>query len=141
MNFGRLRFRPEAQSCGDPNHYSNVVEVNERTRYMEISCKNKIKETLTTETEHVIEYTSGIGDSFQMLPRYIQRLVSNIPDLKLLNGTYETEEQDLIVATDGSVVFGLGYHSWVVTTDNEKVLLKGGSPDDGDQLLMTSYRS
>jgi hypothetical protein len=34
------------------------------------------------------------------------------------------EEQDIIVATDGSVVFGVGYHSWVVATDNEKVLLK-----------------
>jgi hypothetical protein len=87
----------------------------------------------------VIEYTSGIGDSFQMLPRHIQRLVGNIPELELLNGTEETEEHNLIVATDGSVVFGVGYHSWVIATDNEKVLLKVGGPDDGDQLLMTSY--
>jgi hypothetical protein len=42
---------------------------------------------------------------------------------------------------DGSVVFGVGYHSRVVATDNEKVILKGGGPYDGDQLLMTSYRS
>jgi hypothetical protein len=39
------------------------------------------------------------------------------------------------------VVFGVGYHSWVFATDNEKVLLKGGGPDDGDQLIMTSYKS
>jgi hypothetical protein len=76
-----------------------------------------------------------------MLPRHIQRLVCNILDLELLNRTEETEEQDIIIAIDGSVVFGVGYHSWVVTTDNEKVLLKGGGPDDGDQLIMTSYRS
>jgi hypothetical protein len=37
-----------------------------------------------------------------------------------------TEDQDIIVATDGSAVFGVGYHSWVVTTDNEQVLLTGG---------------
>jgi hypothetical protein len=86
----------------------------------------------------VIEYTSGIGDSCQTLPRHIQRLVGNIPDLELLNGTEATEQQDLIVATDGSVVFGVGYHSWVVATDNEKVLVKGGGLDDGDKLLMTS---
>jgi hypothetical protein len=98
------------------------------------------KETLTTETEHVIEYTSGIVDSCQTLPRHMQKLVGNIPDLELLNGTEEMEEQDLIVATDGSVVFGVGYHSWVVAKDNEKVLLKGGCPYDGDQLLMKSYR-
>jgi ribonuclease HI len=89
----------------------------------------------------VIEYTSVIGDSCQTIPRHIQRLVGNIPDLEFINGTEETEEQDLIVDTEGSVVFGVGYHSWVVVTDNEKVLLKGGGPDDGDQLLMTSYRS
>jgi ribonuclease HI len=51
-----------------------------------------------------------------------------------------TEEHDIIVTTDGSVVFGVRYHSWVVATDNEQVLLTGGGPDDGDQLLMTSYR-
>jgi hypothetical protein len=51
------------------------------------------------------------------------------------------EEQDLIVATDGPVVFGVGYRIWVIVTDTKKVLLKGGGPDDGDQLLMTSYRS
>jgi hypothetical protein len=126
MNIGRLRFRPAAHSCDEPNLYAHVVEVNERTRYMEIACKYKIKETLTIETEHVIEYTSGIGDSYQTLPRHIQLLVGNVPDLELLNVTEETEEQDLIVAIDGSVVFGIGYDSWFVATENEKVVLKGG---------------
>jgi hypothetical protein len=54
---------------------------------------------------------------------------------------YVTVDQDIIVATDGSVVFGVGYHSWVVATDKEQVLLMGGGPDDGYHLLMTSYRS
>jgi hypothetical protein len=45
------------------------------------------------------------------------------------------------VATDGSVVFGVGYHSWVITTKDEKVILSGGGTDDGGPLLMTSYRS
>jgi hypothetical protein len=89
----------------------------------------------------VITYTSGIGDSFQALPRHKQWLVGNITELELLNGSEENEEQDLIVATDRSVVFGVCYHRWVVVTDNEKVLLKGGGPDNGDQLLMTSYMS
>jgi hypothetical protein len=141
MNIGRLRFWPEPHSCDEPTLCAYVVEVNERTRYMEILCKYKIKESLKIETYHVITYTSGIGDSCQALPRHIQRLVGNIPDLELLNGSEENEEQDLIVATDGSVVFGIGYNIWVVATYNEKVLLKGGGPDDGDQILMTSYRS
>jgi hypothetical protein len=132
MNIGRFRFWPEARSCDEPNLYTHVVEVNERTRYMEIVRKCKIKDTLKIETDHVITYTSGIVDSCQTLPRHIQRLVGNIPDLELLNGSEENEEQDLIVATDGSVVFGVGYDSWIVATDNDKVLLKGGCPDDGD---------
>jgi hypothetical protein len=141
MNIGRLRFRPGSHSCDEPNLCTHGVEVNERTRYMEIVRKYKIMETLTIETDHVITYTSGIGESCQALPKHIQRLVGNIPDLELLNGSEENEGQDLIVATDGSVVFVVGYHSWVVTTDNDKVLLKGGGPEDGDQLLMMSYRS
>jgi hypothetical protein len=108
---------------------------------MDILCKYKIKETLIIDTEHVIEYTSGIGDSCQTLPRHIQQLVGSIHNLELLNGTEETEEQDLIVATYGLVVFGVGHQSWVVVADNEKVLLNRGGPYDGYQLLMTSYRS
>jgi hypothetical protein len=45
------------------------------------------------------------------------------------------------VATYGSVVFGVGYHSWVVATENEHILVSGGDPDDGAQFLMTSYHS
>jgi hypothetical protein len=105
------------------------------------SAQVQNKGTLTIETDHVITYTSDIGDSCQALPRHMQRLVGNIPDLEFLNRSEENEEQDLIVATDGSVVVGVGYHRWVVATDNDKVLLKGGGPDDGDQILMTSYRS
>jgi calcineurin-like phosphoesterase len=141
MNIGRLKFRPEPHSCDEPHLCTYVVEVNERTRYMEKVRKYKIKETLTIETDHVITYISGIGDRCQELPRHTQRLVGNIPEFEILNGSEENGEQYLIVATDGSVVFGVGYHSWVVAMDNEKVLLKGGGPYDGDQLLMTSYRS
>jgi hypothetical protein len=53
----------------------------------------------------------------------------------------EDTPQDIIVATYGSVVFSMGDHSWVVATDNEHVLVSGGGPDDGDQILKTSYRS
>jgi hypothetical protein len=51
------------------------------------------------------------------------------------------EEHDTIVTIYGSVVFGVSYHSWIVASNNEHVLLSGSGPDDGDQLLMISYRS
>jgi hypothetical protein len=53
----------------------------------------------------------------------------------------EKTPQDIIVGTDGSVVFEVRYHSWVVTSENEHVLVPGGKPDDGDQLLMTLYHA
>jgi ribonuclease HI len=108
---------------------------------MEIVNRYKIKEIQMDVIEHVIEYTSGIGDSCHTLPSHIQRLVDNIPEIEVQNGMDVTDEQDIIVATEGSVVFGVGYHRWVVATDNDQVLLMGWGADDGYQLLMTSYRS
>jgi hypothetical protein len=82
MNIGRLRFWPKPHLYDEPNPCTDVVEVNERTQYMEIVRKCKIKETLTIETNHVIIYTSGIGDRCQALPMHLQRLVGNIPELE-----------------------------------------------------------
>jgi hypothetical protein len=141
MNIGTLRFQVEAHYCDEKNQYAHVVKVCERAKYLEIVGKHKIKETQTPIIEHVIEYTSGIGDSCHTLPIHIQRLVVNIPEIEVPNRMDVTEEQDIIVATYGSVVFEIGYHRWVVTMENEQVLLTDGGPDDGDQLLMTPYRS
>jgi hypothetical protein len=84
---------------------------------------------------------SGIGETCNTLPRLIQRIVGNKLELEVPNEMDVTVDQDIIVATDVSVVFGVGYHRWVFATKKEQVLLMGGGPDDGDQLLMTSYRS
>jgi hypothetical protein len=48
---------------------------------------------------------------------------------------------NIIIATDGSVKFGVGYHSWVVAKEDEDIPLQGGGPDDGDLFLIQSYRS
>jgi hypothetical protein len=52
-----------------------------------------------------------------------------------------TKEVDLIIETDGSVIFGVGYHSWILATETEDILLVGGGPDDGPGRYMTSCRS
>jgi hypothetical protein len=74
------------------------------------------------------------------LPKHIQSLVCHILTLAMPPGWGTTEPKDLIVATDRSVLFGIGYHSWVIVTSYEEILLTGGGPDDGDPLLITSYR-
>jgi hypothetical protein len=48
---------------------------------------------------------------------------------------------DLIIATDISVLFGVGYHSWILATEMEGILLSGVGPDNGPGKYMTSYRS
>jgi hypothetical protein len=52
-----------------------------------------------------------------------------------------TEPQHLIAATDGSVLFYVGHHSWVVSTKDKEIIISGGGPDDGAPHQMTSYRS
>jgi hypothetical protein len=90
---------------------------------------------------HIYNYTSGIGLSFLALPRHIQRLTGDIPALPTTLPLDFEEPADLMIATDGSVLFGVGYHGWVLATKEETILLHGGGPDDGIQSLMTSYLS
>jgi hypothetical protein len=71
----------------------------------------------------------------------VQRLVGDIPALRTPAGWYPTTPVNIIIATDGLVTFGVGYHSWVVATEYEDILLQGDGPDDGDLFLMQSYRS
>jgi hypothetical protein len=86
-------------------------------------------------------YTSGIGSCIQSLPRQVQRLVGNIITIATPTGWDTTEPKDRIAATGGSVLFGVGYHIWVIANSDEEILLTGGGQDDGDPLLMTSCQS
>jgi hypothetical protein len=58
-------------------------------------------------------YTSGIGLSFLTLPRHIKRLTGDIPALPTPPPFDLDEPVDLIIATDGSVLFGVGYDGWI----------------------------
>jgi hypothetical protein len=89
----------------------------------------------------LVTYTSNIGCCIKALPRHIQRLVRDIPTLRTPSGWDSTIPVNIIIATDGSVTIGVGYHSWIVATEDEDILLQGGGPDDGDLFLMQLYRS
>jgi hypothetical protein len=86
-------------------------------------------------------YTSGIGSCIQALPKHVHKLVGNIPTLATPTVWDTTEPTYLIVAMDGSVLFGVRYHSWEISTSDEDIMLTGGESDDGDPLIMISYRS
>jgi hypothetical protein len=89
----------------------------------------------------LVPYTSNIGCCIKSLPRHIQILVGDIPTLRTPLGWDPTITVNIIIATDGYVTLGVGYHSGIVATEDEDILLKGGGPDDGDLFLMQSYRS
>jgi hypothetical protein len=57
------------------------------------------------------------------------------------SGWDPTTPVDIIISIDGSVTFGVGYHSWVVAMADEDILLKRGGLNDGDLFLMQSYMS
>jgi hypothetical protein len=114
-----------------------------RSSYIEVERIFALGKRETTEGNEpaASHYQSEIGDSFHSLPKHVQRLVGNIPQLTVPTDFDPTEPKDLIVATDGSVLFDVGYHSWVVSTKEEESIISGGDPDDGAPNQMTSYRS
>jgi hypothetical protein len=75
------------------------------------------------------------------MPRYVQRLVRDIAALDVPDNWDSNEPRALLVATDCSVVYADWYHSWVIMTMDEHVILYDSGPDDGDPLLMTAYSS
>jgi hypothetical protein len=87
----------------------------------------------------VSHYQSKIGDLFQSLSKHVRCLEGNIPQMTLPADFDPTEPQDLIVAMNGSILFDVGYHSWIVSTKDEDIIVSRGGPDDGAPKHMASY--
>jgi hypothetical protein len=143
QNFGRLRFSKTPKTVPRPNHCSHKIQVTQRYKYHEVAANINIVPLQNAISTPIHNYTSGIGLSFIALPRHIQRLTGDIPSLPTPSpAPFDFYEPvDMIISTDGSVLFGVGYHGWVLETKDKTILLHGGGPDDGIQSLMTSYRS
>jgi hypothetical protein len=118
-----------------------VVETKTRTRFVGITGKCNITRRPTVYRPPLVPYTSNIGCCIKALPRHIQRLVRDIPTPRTPSGWDPTIPVNIIIATDESVTLGVGYHIWIVATEEEDILLQGGGPDDGDLFLIQSYRS
>jgi hypothetical protein len=118
-----------------------VVDTKTRTQFVEITGKCNITRRPKLDQPPLVPYTSNIGYCIKALLLHIQRLVGDIPTLRKPPGWEPTITVNIIIAIDGSVALGVGYHSWIVATEDEDILLQGGGPDDGDLCLMQSYRS
>jgi hypothetical protein len=89
----------------------------------------------------IVQYQSPLGECVFALPRHIHRLVGDISPSQLPSNWDVTTPVDIIVATDGSTLFSIGYHSWTLAFNNEDIIISGGGPDDGVSAFVTSYRS
>jgi hypothetical protein len=119
----------------------HVVKTKTRTGFVEITGTCNITRRPMLDRPPIVTYTSNIGCCIKSLPRHIQRHVGDISTIRTPSGWDPIISVNIISATDRSVTFGVGYHSWIVATEDEDILLQGGGPDDGDLFLMQSYGS
>jgi hypothetical protein len=125
LNLGRLWFSTTPRIVPQPHRCSHRIQVTQRTHYHEVAAKFNIVCRSKVGPTHTHNYTSGIGLSFLTLPRNIHRLTGDIPALP--TPPFDLDEPvDLIIATDGSVLFGVGNHGWVLATKEETILIRGG---------------
>jgi hypothetical protein len=118
---GRLRFENECVTVGGPQGTKHKVQSAIRSSYIEVERLFPLGKQYTTDENEpeASHYQYEIGDSFHSLPKHVRQLVGNISKLTLPADLDPTELQDLIVATDGSVLIDVGYHSLVVSTKDE----------------------
>jgi hypothetical protein len=133
LNLSRLRFSTTPRIVPQPHRFSHRIQVTQITHYHEVVAKVNILCRTNEGPTHIHSYTSGMGLSFLTLPRHIKQLTGKIPALPTPPPFDLDKPVDLIIATDGSVLFGVGYHGWVLAAKEETILLRGG----GD--LMTEY--
>jgi hypothetical protein len=124
-----------------PGQCSHRIKVTQRTRFIEVTAKVDIVTNQETVPTAIHSYTSGIGISLLSLPLHIQRLAGDTTSLPTRLPFDLYEPVYLIISTYRPVLFGVVYHGWVLATNDDINLPRGGGPDDGIQSLMTSYRS
>jgi hypothetical protein len=141
--YGRLRFELTGTTTEAPRHITHKAYGVQRQIHIELTNVYGVTDC-DYEGDHDPAdsiYTSSIGECFHALAKHVRRFVGNIPELDLPSDFDCTAPTDLIIATYGSVLFGVGYHSWLIVTKTEQVILRGGGPDDGSPTYMMSYRS
>jgi hypothetical protein len=118
-------------SASQQHPHQSHVQNNSSIEYKSHSKKVPHQDTLPNPFH---SYMSGIGLSFLSLLRHIQKTTGDIPSLPTPPPFDFEEPVNLIINTDSSVMFGVGYQGWFLTTKDETILLRGGGPDDGIQL-------
>jgi hypothetical protein len=126
INFRRLRFESTGVIAAEPRHITHKSDGIQCRRHIELSEIDAVQPHEPEGGIHPADsiYASEIGECFHALPKHVCRLVGTIPDKALLENFDCTEPTDLVLATDVSVLFGMGYHSWLVLTKDKHTVLQ-----------------
>jgi hypothetical protein len=110
ITFGRLQYEPVGQETERhaSTQLSHVAVTPIQRRYITITYKTNIIDITPSIIAPIVQYQSSLGECFFALPRHVQGLVGNIPPPQLPNEWDATTPVYIIVATDGSVLFGVG---------------------------------
>jgi hypothetical protein len=128
-------------ACDEPKSYTHVVLTVTINRYVEIKEMVKYQQPVMIITPMLLPYQSCVGAAAGVLPLHVQRLKGELRHFQRSPRLYCAMEVDIIIATDGSVLFGVGYHSWIIATTDKEIIMAGGGSDDGAQYQMASYHS
>jgi hypothetical protein len=127
QNIGRMRFATRGTEEAEPPRQAltHVATVTQRHRFLESSEQTPIRTQHTTQIMQLVPYVFAIGEAFYALPKHIQRLVGDIGEFQTPRQWDVTKKVDLIIAMDGSILFLVGYHSYILATETEDRLLAG----------------
>jgi hypothetical protein len=138
---GGLLFSRLRASCDEPTSYTHVLSTVKRNRYVEMKEIVKCQQAVMIITPVLLPYRSCVGAASGALLLQVQRLIWDMRHFQLKPHLDCTVEVEIIIAMDGSVLFGVDYHSWPVATTDEDILMTAGGPDYGPQDHIDSYLS
>jgi hypothetical protein len=138
---GRLLFSRLGAACDEPTSYTNVVSTVTRNRYVERKEMLRCQHAVTIIKHALMPYHSCVGAAAGAPPLHVQHFIGDMRHFQLTTHLDFTMGVDIIIATDGSVLFGVGYHRWLIVTTDKEILMAGGGSYDGAYTQMASYRS
>jgi hypothetical protein len=119
QNIRQMMFETQGTEGAEPPRHAltHVTTVTRRPQYVEVSAQTPIHTQNITHITQLFQYELSIGEAFIVLSIHAQHLVGDIGQFQTPIQWYGTKEVNLIIAADGSVLFGVGYHSWLIAME------------------------
>jgi hypothetical protein len=118
-NIGQLQLDNQGREGAELLRHAlmHVATLTQCHQYIEMSKQTPMHTQNITQSMQLVLYVSSIGEALHALSINAQRLVGDIGEFQTPRQWNVTKEVDLIITTDGSVLFGVGYHIWLLATE------------------------